>query len=166
MAQQHEEIIIIQDEDAAGSTLSVEDEILSEAEEKEEKEERKKKTILLAGGAAAAVLLLILILVLLLNRSSSHTDAAQAVQFIETKLQEKPKPVIEQSQLEKIIAKANYLYTTGNKQEALNLYEQIALYSEAISSMVPDRKKKLWISTTRFHSITNPSPITTSVSPS
>lgn len=131
MAEENEEIIIIQDEDAAASADIIEDEILSEADE--EDESKKKKKILLIGAAAIVAMLLIIIILLLLNSNSTHNDDAHAVNYIETKLQEKPKKVIEQSELEKIIAKANYLYTSGNKQEALNLYEQIALYSEAIS---------------------------------
>ncbi|MBU0631690.1 tetratricopeptide repeat protein [bacterium] len=126
MAQEQEEIIIIQDEDAAFTG----DETLQTAGDDEENEKRKK--IILIGSAVTVILLFIIIIVLLITKHSANNDT-QAVNFIETKLEEKPKKVIEQSQLEKIIAKANYLYANGNKQEALNLYEQIALYSEAIS---------------------------------
>ncbi|WP_345992126.1 tetratricopeptide repeat protein [Sulfurimonas sp. HSL-1716] len=130
MAEENEEIIIIQDEDAAGGADFISDDVASEVKSDEKSEKQKK--ILLLGGAAAAVLVIGVVIFLLLRSSPDKTEI-KAVHFIEKKLKEKPKKVIEQSQLEKIIAKANYLYTNGNKQEALNLYEQIALYSEAIS---------------------------------
>lgn len=129
---QEEEIIIIQDEDAAAGTSFDQGDMLSESESEEEREKKRNKIILIAS-AAAIVLLILIIIVLLISKSSSHKDEVKAVDYIENKLKEKPKKIIEQSQLEKIIAKANYLYVNGNKQEALNLYEQIALYSEAIS---------------------------------
>ncbi len=131
MAQENEEIIIIQDEDAAASADFNLDDLLSQDEEDEQN--AKKRKIILIASAAVIFLLLLTVIILLITKESSHTDDTKAVNFIENKLQEKPKKAIEQSQLEKIIAKANYLYTNGNKQEALNLYEQIALYSEAIS---------------------------------
>ncbi|WP_345979296.1 tetratricopeptide repeat protein [Sulfurimonas sp. HSL3-2] len=129
---QEEEIIIIQDEDAAAGTSFDQGEILSEADSEEETAKKRNKIILIAS-AATITLLIIIIIILLIVKSTSHKEEAKAVDYIENKLKEKPKKIIEQSQLEKIIAKANYLYVNGNKQEALNLYEQIALYSEAIS---------------------------------
>ena len=54
-------------------------------------------------------------------------------EFIEEKLEQNITKPIQQSKLEKMIAKANYLYSSGSKDKALFLYEKIALYSEAIS---------------------------------
>jgi tetratricopeptide (TPR) repeat protein len=131
MAQEQEEIIIIQDEDAAIGNLTEINEFIEEDEQNEENQ--KKKKILLIGGAAVAVILLLVIIALLLYKKLSHNDDANPLSFIEKKIQEKTKPTIEQSELEKLIAKANYLYANGNKEEALNLFEQIALYSEGVS---------------------------------
>ena len=131
MAQEQEEIIIIQDEDAAAASdyaFADENSVLKESDL-----ENKKRKLLLLSGAVIIFLLLILILVLVLQQKPEKKSEAHAVTYIENKLNEKPKQLIEQSQLEKIIAKANYLYTNGNKEEALNLYEQIAVYSEGIS---------------------------------
>ena len=135
MAEQ-EEIIIIQD-DGTANTGDTNENISSEPQQEpnnEDQEVQKKKKILLIGGAAAVIILLITIIALLLiKKKSVHSDESSSITLINNKLSEKQKQVIEPSQLEKVIAKANYLYTNGNKQEALNLYEQIAVYSEAIS---------------------------------
>ncbi len=131
MAQEQEEIIIIQDEDTALSESAQMDD-LTEEDAEDAANKKKKKMILIAGGGAVIILLLVII-ALLLYKKLSHNGDANPLSLIEKKIHNKSKPTIEQSELEKIIAKANYLYANGNKQEALNLFEQIALYSEGVS---------------------------------
>ena len=131
MAQEQEEIIIIQDEDTALSESAQMDD-LTEEDAEDAANKKKKKMILIAGGGAVIILLLVII-ALLLYKKLSHNGDANPLSLIEKKFHNKSKPTIEQSELEKIIAKANYLYANGNKQEALNLFEQIALYSEGVS---------------------------------
>ena len=130
MAQEHEEIIIIQDEDAAISDFT--DENSAFESNKDDIAKQKKKKIIIIAATAAASLLLIAI-ALLLYKKVFHKDDLGSLNFMEKKSHKQPQKALEQSELEKIIAKANYLYTNGNKEEALNLFEQIALYSEGVS---------------------------------
>lgn len=125
MAEPQEEIIIIEDSEASS---------LQELESKEvshKDNNTQKKKLILFGGIGAVTLLLIIILILLLKSSGKPVEIS--TQNISTKLDENKTEPIEPSKLENMIAKANYLYSTGSKHDALLLYEKIALYSEAIS---------------------------------
>ncbi|WP_294961789.1 hypothetical protein [Sulfurimonas sp.] len=126
MAEEIEDIIIIEESDAAGSDKThAPDFILDDGSS-------KKKKILLFG-IIAIVLVLIIIIALLFIFKSSDTEQTSSLNFIETKLEQNDTKHVEASKLENMIAKANYLYSTGSKDEALFLYEKIAIYSEAIS---------------------------------
>ncbi len=127
MAEPEEDIVIIVDDDAA--TL---EELESDTGSNEEDRESKKKKIIIFGGAGIALSLLILIGVLLYIKSSKK-EPVISMDSIEKKLQQNHQKPVEPSKLENMIAKANYLYANGSKEEALFLYEKIALYSEAIS---------------------------------
>lgn len=127
MAEPQEEIIIIQESEAAdiGEDEQLDTELDDEAE--------KKKKIILFGGIAI-ILVLVIIMGLLLILKSTKNKQNSSIDFISEKLQEKDKKVeFEPSELENMIAKANYLYSTGSKKPALVLYEKIAQFSEAIS---------------------------------
>ncbi len=122
-----EEIIIIEDSeaaqidiDSAQTNLNIDDE-----------DSNKKKNIIF--GAIATLLIVIIFATLIVVLDSSDEEEIASMDFIEEKLQETPQEHIETSRLESMIAKANYLYSNGSKDEALFLYEKIALYSEAIS---------------------------------
>ena len=128
MADTHEDIIIIEDSDAALHSYEHEEEFLDENED-----ESKKKKLILFGGIAFIVIILIIVAILLYVKNSS-TQEVTDFSAIDGKLKEAKKPVIQQSKLENLIAKANYLYSTGAKEKALALYENIARYSQAISS--------------------------------
>jgi len=121
-----EEIIIIEENDVANA-----DNDTSE-EELELDEEAKKKKIIIFGGIAVILVLIIVITLLLLLKSSQNKED-NSFTFIEDKLQENKQIKIEPSKLENMIAKANYLYSSGSKDKALYLYRKIAQYSEAIS---------------------------------
>ncbi len=131
MAQEQEEIIIIQDEEASSSAVTQEEEELQE--QSDALATQKKKKMILIGGAAAVVLLLLVIIGLLLYKKLSHNSDFNPLELLKDETKEGKKTTIKQSELESIIAKANYLYANGNKEEALKLFEQIALYSEGIS---------------------------------
>ena len=127
MAEPQEEIIIIQESEAAdiGEDEQLDTELDDEAE--------KKKKIILFGGIAI-ILVLVIIMGLLLILKSTKNKQNSSIDFISEKLQEKDKQVeLEPSELENMIAKANYLYSSGSKKPALVLYEKIAQFSEAIS---------------------------------
>lgn len=127
MADTQEDIIIIEDSDAALHSYE-EDETIDD----ENENELRKKKILIFGAIAILVVILIILATILLLKSSSKEDVNNFT-HLESKLQEAQKPVIEPSKLEKLISKANYLYSTGEKEKALTLYENIAQYSQAIS---------------------------------
>ncbi|MDA3908234.1 MAG: hypothetical protein PF437_04035, partial [Sulfurimonas sp.] len=126
MAEQLEDIIIIEESDAAGSDT------IHESESILDDDSSKKKKILIFG-LIAFLLVLIVIIVLFFIFRSSDIKQTNSMNFIETKLEKDTTKPIAPSKLENMIAKANYLYSTGSKDEALFLYEKIAVYSEAIS---------------------------------
>lgn len=126
MAENPEDIIIIEDSDAA-EALSNEEELLPQ----EEPNKNKKKIIIFASLGALVLLVLVTLLILLLRSPNKQADIN--LEPIDEKLQEEPVEQVEPSRLENMIAKANYLYTTGSKADALALFEKIAHYSEAIS---------------------------------
>jgi tetratricopeptide (TPR) repeat protein len=122
-----DDIIIIEDSEAAEVTHGED-----QSESKEDDDNKKKKIILIA---LLGVLLLVIIIavIIVVFKSTKKEDVTFDMNFIDEKLTtispEKPKT----SKLDNMIAKANYLYTTGSKEKALSLYKNIAQYSEAIS---------------------------------
>lgn len=146
MAEPEEDIVILMDDDPA--TLDeLENEVVSD------EEELKKKKIIIFGGIAIGVILLLVIAIFIYLKSSKDENIITSMDRIEDKLQKKKQKVVEPSKLENMIAKANYLYSNGSKDEALFLYEKIALYSEAISqynlgvAQLKDKQYKLALDT-------------------
>ena len=129
--QKEEEIVIIEDSDAAEQE-SVEEET---PESSEEQTDEDKKRLLIFGAIAVVLVLLITVvtIVIIIKVKKKNEQKAVSTTVIEQQLQKASKKKIEPSRLENLIAKANYLYTSGQKEQALKLYEYIAQYSEAIS---------------------------------
>ncbi len=127
MAEPIEEIIIIEDSEAA----QLEHDSAQTTLDIDEKDSSKKKIVVF--GAIATLLILIIATTLFFVLSSSDTQESMTMELIDEKLEEESQTEIEISKLEGMIAKANYLYANGSKDEALFLYEKIAHYSEAIS---------------------------------
>jgi len=121
-----EDIIIIEDSDAASEIVESDEPII-------EKSSSKNKKPLIFIGIGIGIILIITI-VLLLLKSDDEEVQSQDISYIEERLDEKPIKEIEPTKIENMIAKANYLYSTGSKAEALGIYEKIAQYSEAISA--------------------------------
>jgi predicted Zn-dependent protease len=129
MANDEEEIIIIEDADAAGNIPETKN---AETGASSQAKKSKQNLFLLLGGVGIALLIFILSLtILLLHKSPQQTQTATNTQPI--KQTEPENMQASQSQIEAMIAKANYLYNSNNKQEALHLYEQIATFNEALS---------------------------------
>ena len=124
---QSEEIIIIDESEAAAVSDAG-----AEAESSGGGSAERLRKILIALIALLFAALLAVIAVALFSPKEQPAEPA-AFEVIETKLREQPSEPIEASRLEKMIAKANYLYGSGDKSEALKLFERIALYSESIS---------------------------------
>ncbi len=125
MAELQEDIIIIEDSEAAGFDDDSHDDNSSK------KDASQKKLIIIV--AVLLFLLIVVVIVALFALKSSQKNEVISIDTIEQKLDKNNSKPIEPSKLEKMIAKANYLYTNGSKEEALYLYEKIAIYSEAIS---------------------------------
>jgi len=136
MAEQEEEIVIIEEDEAAAQP-SVEEETnkqnKTDTKNAEEEEEEKKQLLIFAALAGVLILLLAILAIIIVLKVKKKKEAPTiSTTHIEQKLQDH-KIKIEPSKLENLIAKANYLYTNGQKQQALKIYEYIAQYSEAIS---------------------------------
>jgi len=102
---------------------------------KDSSAKKKRKLIIIV---AATLLSLILIIIIISIFSSSDENIEEAVQNetldkLDEKLQDEPQKKVISHRLEKMIKKANYLFESGNQAEALNLYEQIASFSESVS---------------------------------
>jgi len=133
MAEPQEDIIIIENNEAAAfDEIFDANEAQANSKTIEDDANAKKNKIIIIAAAIVAVALIIALIVLLVFKKSAE-KAPLTMSSIEEKLEQNSTIPIEPSQLENMIAKANYLYSSGSKQEALFLYEKIALYSEAIS---------------------------------
>jgi len=148
MAETTEDIIIIEDSDAA-EALHHEEE---EAAQEEHKAPNKKKYIII-GGLVFFILLLIVLGLILFLKSPQTQGEPDLRDDLDEKLDARVVEKVEPSKLENMIVKANYLYTTGSKTDALALYEKIAQYSEAISeynlgvAQLKDKQYKLALET-------------------
>ncbi len=127
MAGAEEEIVIIAEDDAADF-----DGMEEQSQDTPVNPDKKKKKIIIIAVAAVFLSLIILIVILIIFKSADENNLISMDNIEDKLLEDKQKP-IEPSKLENMIAKANYLYSNGSKDEALFLYEKIALYSEAIS---------------------------------
>lgn len=130
MAEEIAEEIVILEEDVPTQNISLSEEASEEDAELEAK--NKKKKIIIISLVAVIVLLIIggAVAFFMLKKSSHHAAIGMEAEAV-AKAQEE---VIEPSKLESMIAKADYLYSNGSKEQALVLYKQIAQYSEAISA--------------------------------
>lgn len=125
-----EEIVIIEEEDAADIESSQEKDKDKDSPLSQKFSLTKKKIIII--GSIVIVLLLTLTLFLLLRTSSTEPKKDLIDITSEQTKKEKIKK-LSSSELEQMIKRANVLYEKGYKNDALKLYEKIAIYSESIS---------------------------------
>ena len=125
---QPEEIIVIDEAEAAGIATP-----FSDTSETKAAPSNAKLTRLLFALIALLLIALVVVIAVALLSSDEKPAAQSGFEEIDTRLKEKPSEPVETSRLEKMIAKANYLYSNGSKDEALKLFERIAVYSESIS---------------------------------
>lgn len=126
MAELEEEIIIIDENDAA-----TDDAVDSNSNKFKKNNNNKKKIIIFS--AIGLILIIIIVSLILTFSLPQEKEQNYSLNYIEEKLDEENHKTVELSQLENMIAKANYLYSSGSKEKALYLYEKIAQYSESIS---------------------------------
>lgn len=122
MANENEEIIIIEEEPSSETLQSNDETIVGQ-------KNKRKLTLVIA---TISVVLLAIILTLFLS-SDETAEPEPLFDSLQNVVTQKKNEVVSVSSLETMIAKANYLYEQGEKQHALNLYSQIAHYSQAIS---------------------------------
>lgn len=142
-----EEIIILEDdsEDPIHEISSLDeftdensDDIQSQKDDPSEKYIDKKKRLrfILTGGLAGSILLLIVggIFWIASETKEEPTPSPIDTQELAKELQRKsPEQTFAPSRLETMLQKANMLYERGNKLEALKIYENIAVFNEALS---------------------------------
>ena len=126
MAEAEEDIIIIEESDAAKS-----DDEAKNADLKNDSTQTKKKIIFI--GIGVFVVILIIITLVLALSSDKKQKKELSLDSIEERLTEESSKPLPLTELDNMIAKANYLYTNGSKDKALFLYEKIAEFSESIS---------------------------------
>src|SRR3989339_421231 len=123
---QEEEIIIIEDSDATSNTAAS-----SESQTEEKSSANKKKFLYIGIGVGVVILLAVIAFFVIQKLQKKH---AELPGIVEQKIEQEITEPVEPSKIENMIAKADYLYSTGSKDEALYLYEKIAHYSEAVSA--------------------------------
>ena len=117
----------------AGSSQDAEDE--EEGEQKGKKKLNKKMLIIIAAGGGVILLLLIVLITLLLSRGSKKEPTPVPEAPVTTMPKQEPQNYYEinKGRIEEMIAKANVLYDSGNRIEALKIYENVAIYNESLS---------------------------------
>jgi len=128
MADPVDDIIIIEDSEAAEFSDGKENEAVED-----DSGDKKQKIILFTLIGLLVLIIIVATVVIVIKKTSKDDIAINDISFIDDKLQTKSEPAPEPSKLDNMIAKANYLYSTGSKEKALSLYKNIAQYSEAIS---------------------------------
>jgi tetratricopeptide (TPR) repeat protein len=130
----NEEEIEDQDGDEA---LEFEDDKKDSGEEGDDssdnKSNSKKKLIIIIS--AVVVLLLIVVVVVVLMMSGGDEEEVKPENKVSdkiTKVQDK-RETLPKTKVDEMIKKANMLYEKGYKKEALELFDQIASYSESLS---------------------------------
>ena len=117
----------------AGSSQDAEDE--EEGEQKGKKKLNKKMLIIIAAGGGVILLLLIVLIIVLLSRGSKKELTPVLEAPVTTMPRQEPQNYYEinKGRIEEMIAKANALYDSGNRIEALKIYENVAIYNESLS---------------------------------
>ena len=95
----------------------------------EEKKSNKKIYIIIAILLVVVIMLLLLLLVIVIKKKKENVQIPNVNKIVQ-KLEKKPIP---KDKLKILIKKADILYKTGKKQEALNLLEKISNFSQALS---------------------------------
>ena len=97
--------------------------------EEDDDKKNKKIYIIIALLLGVLIMLLILLLVVVVKKKKESAQIPNVNQIVK-KLEKKPIP---KDKLKILIKKAEILYKSGKKEEALNLLEKISNYSEALS---------------------------------
>ena len=131
MADEEEIVDLGGDED-----LATTDELSENSVDGKDSGSKKKRKLIIIIASSIASLILLIIIISIFSSSDEEIEEVpqnETLEKLEEKLQDEPEKKAVSHRLDKMIKKANYLFESGNKAEALNLYEQIASYSESVS---------------------------------
>lgn len=137
MAFDEKEVVILKDDDE--EIISIDDLEKEEPTQTTPVEEEKKskpfnkKNFIFIGVGIGVFVAIILIFVLIFGKSSSH----EATVIPSSKTENIEKEILtykfNKTKIDDLIQKANSVYETGNKTEALKIYENVAIYNESLS---------------------------------
>ncbi|WP_086268512.1 tetratricopeptide repeat protein [Campylobacter sp. P0103] len=132
----NEDIIPIEssDERAKEQKQETKEETSQESEGAKSKFKPTKKLLMLIG--ASILIFILLITALIAAFSGSDEPESQVIKLEEPKLITPPTITqkFQSSKIDSMLIKANKLYESGNKAEALKIYENIAVYNESLSN--------------------------------
>ncbi|ARQ99396.1 GTP pyrophosphokinase [Campylobacter devanensis] len=132
----NEDIIPIEssDERAKEQKQETKEETPQESEGAKSKFKLTKKLLMLIG--ASILIFILLITALIAAFSGSDEPESQVIELEEPKLITPPTITqkFQSSKIDSMLIKANKLYESGNKAEALKIYENIAVYNESLSN--------------------------------
>lgn len=141
--EENEQIVVLDDSDPNKNSqdeIIPLDELSEELKDKNKEQEahkhsshkKNKKIIIIAASASFLIILILVILIFASGKKEKKEEKLPSVA-------DKPKITkkvaeFKRSQIDDMISKANSLYEYGNKAEALKIYENVALYDEALSN--------------------------------
>ena len=127
---EEEEIVDLGGDDELDAT-----EELSSDNKDDDGAKKRRKLIIIVAATLSSLILIIIIISIFSSSDEELEEPAQneTLDKLEEKLQNEPQKKVISNRLDKMIKKANYLFASGNQAEALNLYEQIASFSESVS---------------------------------
>jgi tetratricopeptide (TPR) repeat protein len=132
----NEDIIPIEssDERAKAQKQETKEETPQESEGVKSKFKLTKKLLMLIG--ASILIFILLITALIVAFSGLDEPESQVIELEEPKLITPPTITqkFQSSKIDSMLIKANKLYESGNKAEALKIYENIAVYNESLSN--------------------------------
>ncbi|WP_086227772.1 tetratricopeptide repeat protein [Campylobacter sp. P0109] len=132
----NEDIIPIEssDERVKEQKQETKEETPQESEGAKSKFKLTKKLLMLIG--ASILIFILLITALIVAFSGSDEPESQVIELEEPKLITPPTITqkFQSSKIDSMLIKANKLYESGNKAEALKIYENIAVYNESLSN--------------------------------
>ena len=132
----NEDIIPIEssDERAKAQKQETKEETPQESKGVKSKFKLTKKLLMLIG--ASILIFILLITALIAAFSGSDEPESQVIELEEPKLITPPTITqkFQSSKIDSMLIKANKLYESGNKAEALKIYENIAVYNESLSN--------------------------------
>ncbi|PAF50101.1 hypothetical protein BKH43_05685 [Helicobacter sp. 13S00401-1] len=142
---------------------------------KEESKRLSKKTLGIVAGIVVVIIIISILIALIIKDKETKSETKQTQKQIlkqaeimsaqevkETALPDIPMlssinaPIVDDANLQDLIKKADILYKSGNKNDALDIYKQIASFSKAIANYnlgVVEAKSKDYLASLRYYDL-------------